>query len=1344
MGGVFVFKQPPPGFITEYFGGGGKGGTSTSTVSIPPEVLARYNAVNARAENVATQPFQKYSGEFVAPLTDTQKAGIQGTTAAANQAQPYFDAATGLTASGAKDVGALTQDQIGYYQNPYTQAVVDPTVKALEQQQGQQRSQQQAQAIKSGGMNSGRSAVERALLSGQQGLATSQAIAPLYQQGYQQAVQTAQGQQGVVAADLARRMQAGQQIAGLGAGAQTAALQGSQAQMAAGQVEQQTKQAGDTAEYQQFLQERGFPYQQAQFLANIAMGTGALSGSTTTSQQPGGFFSDKRLKEDVKEIGKTNDGQPIYSYKYKGDDRTQIGLMAQDVEKKHPEAVGLMGGYKTVDYKKATEGAERPHKDMGGGLMPNNFDASSMGGAVMPDAGGEGFMRGGYVGGGLVGNDDWAQIVAANKAALGVYGGAQPMGGGNPGAMGGLNIPTSMATPKLVTASAPSQQRPAGLSSAMQTGKDIAGAYKMGKEGLIGSAPTTDDPTGSAGLWGGQGKMDGQNIFSKGKDFLKETFAANGGLIVSRHAYADGGETDNEVAPYDPAETMRGEDPMKDVLASGNKKYEMLKPAGGGGGGGGSSPFSSILGGIGAAKGVMEAGSWLGSTALPFLAGLSDARVKDNIRPVGKTFDGQNIYSYNIGEGPTQMGLMAQEVLDRKPEAVGQRAGLLTVDYDRATEDAQPYASGGLVPRQGYALEGAVDEIPAQATEVPVEQAPVDDRLDRTLGALKRIESGGKYDITGPASRKGDRPYGAYQIMGANVPSWTEAALGRRMTPEEFLKDQSAQDATARHRAGLYMKQYDDPRQVASMWLSGKPIEKAGNVADVLGTDVPKYVSMFDRYYGGQDLAPDGRQATGLKPPADIGRTSSGGENKKSLGDTLTSEGFVVPALGFLGSMLASNRPNLGQALGEGIMGGVGAYQSQQKQLADIAKTKAETGQMMPVATARNIEAANKLATGLMQYNASLPPGSPKLTLQQYAKIVGYEGPLPSGTDQAAQKTVSSPSAVAPAAAGEASAASNADPKNWNLSPDEKDSLIIKYADGTSIPAGNDPAYLRKYAQRYTTMGEGWAKEQAEAAQKSAEDIVRQGKTIDANGQVVPIQGAIESGQKQEIGAGLAKEALEFNQASQKYLQESENLVGVLDDLAKNYSVYRAGSDAPARANFDRLMKTIDPNNKYPNIHPDESWSAKNYDKAVKDAFQLSVAQLTALSPRAPKAELDTLARTIPLPTLDAGAIQELIGDAKARVTWNQALHRKFDVYKDVDVNKFQKEFERQHPFAEFKKSVKETIPAAAGTQQQREQSATGQPPVAISGVEDISKLQPGTPFIIPSGPNKGKVGYAQ
>lgn len=70
----------------------------------------------------------------------------------------------------------------------------------------------------------------------------------------------------------------------------------------------------------------------------------------------GGLFSlsDERAKDDIKEIGQTEDGMGIYSYRYKGDPETRIGLMAQEVAKKKPKAVAKgPDGLLRVDYKKA-------------------------------------------------------------------------------------------------------------------------------------------------------------------------------------------------------------------------------------------------------------------------------------------------------------------------------------------------------------------------------------------------------------------------------------------------------------------------------------------------------------------------------------------------------------------------------------------------------------------------------------------------------------------------------------------------------------------------------------------------------------------------------------------------------------------------------------------------------------------------------------------------------------------------------------------------------------------------------------------------------------------------------
>jgi hypothetical protein len=65
-------------------------------------------------------------------------------------------------------------------------------------------------------------------------------------------------------------------------------------------------------------------------------------------------FSDERLKEDVEKVGKVN-GQNIYKFRYKSGGPMQLGVLAQEVEKKQPDAVKTdpVSGYKMVDYGKA-------------------------------------------------------------------------------------------------------------------------------------------------------------------------------------------------------------------------------------------------------------------------------------------------------------------------------------------------------------------------------------------------------------------------------------------------------------------------------------------------------------------------------------------------------------------------------------------------------------------------------------------------------------------------------------------------------------------------------------------------------------------------------------------------------------------------------------------------------------------------------------------------------------------------------------------------------------------------------------------------------------------------------
>ena len=96
---------------------------------------------------------------------------------------------------------------------------------------------------------------------------------------------------------------------------------------------------------------------QAQYGAGANMWGGIFGALNAGSKVAGAFPSpsDIRLKDDVERVGTLNDGIPVYRYRFKGSPRTEIGVMAQDVEQVNPEAVvEHPSGFKMVDYRKAT------------------------------------------------------------------------------------------------------------------------------------------------------------------------------------------------------------------------------------------------------------------------------------------------------------------------------------------------------------------------------------------------------------------------------------------------------------------------------------------------------------------------------------------------------------------------------------------------------------------------------------------------------------------------------------------------------------------------------------------------------------------------------------------------------------------------------------------------------------------------------------------------------------------------------------------------------------------------------------------------------------------------------
>ena len=333
--------------------GGGKGSNKTkSTFKLPPEFIKAYNESLGLAREAIQQPYTPYTGQLVAGLTPGQQQGIANIQSAQGMAMPYIEEGAGYTREAAR---GITPELYDRFYSPYVRDVANATQANLLESAAQQRSGLKSGAIQAGAFGGDRGGIAQAEMARQQQLANAQSMANIYNQGYGQAM-------GLAGSQVQNLGAMGNQLAGMGTTAQTSALQGAQAQLAAGAQEQATNQAQLQAAYDQFLQEKSNPFLIAQYFANIAQGLGSTAGGTSTTRSPGpnvgsqilggigaaaniaGALSDKRAKENSEEVGQLNDGQTIYRYNFKGDPKTQIGLLAQEVEEVNPNAVTQAGG----------------------------------------------------------------------------------------------------------------------------------------------------------------------------------------------------------------------------------------------------------------------------------------------------------------------------------------------------------------------------------------------------------------------------------------------------------------------------------------------------------------------------------------------------------------------------------------------------------------------------------------------------------------------------------------------------------------------------------------------------------------------------------------------------------------------------------------------------------------------------------------------------------------------------------------------------------------------------------------------------------------------------------------
>lgn len=195
----------------------------------------------------------------------------------------------------------------------------------------------------------------------------------------------------------------------------------------------------------------------------------------------------------------------------------------------------------------------------------------------------------------------------------------------------------------------------------------------------------------------------------------------------------------------------------------------------------------------------------------------------------------------NGGQPPSDVAFLAKTAGVSVPELLRQQAspdklnipfdvnelgqGTATYQQNRLLSPriAEALANPRIVGTQRRQLTAELNRLRnRQAT--PTITGPVD--VIRFRQAIFGKESGGRYDAVNPDSGA----LGIGQVMPENVGPWTLRYYGRRLTPQEYLKDTQAQDAVVNgHLSYLIQQQllagYAPElaiRRAASIWYSGR------------------------------------------------------------------------------------------------------------------------------------------------------------------------------------------------------------------------------------------------------------------------------------------------------------------------------------------------------------------------------------------------------------------------------------------------------------------------------------------------------------------------------------------
>jgi hypothetical protein len=309
-------------------GGGSSAGQTTTTQQVDPETQAMQEDLYRRSQQIAQQPFIPYTGPMVAGFSPDQLRQFQATRGIFESGMA-FDPTKGLQTLAQEQrptvapVGSLLSADIGAYQSPYQQQVIDATMQDIQRQADIARSGAQERAIRAGAFGGSRSAILEAESQRPFAEVMARTAAEQRERGYGQALRSAES-------DIARQMQmaqfapqfelqARQQQAGLLGGLAGQQLQGLGLLGGIGAQQQALQQQAIAAQRGEFQRALAYPQQQ---LGLLATGVSGISPTMTTT----GGYKPSGLEKFQAGLGLFETAAPMFTNLYQPKPLPQVNL----------------------------------------------------------------------------------------------------------------------------------------------------------------------------------------------------------------------------------------------------------------------------------------------------------------------------------------------------------------------------------------------------------------------------------------------------------------------------------------------------------------------------------------------------------------------------------------------------------------------------------------------------------------------------------------------------------------------------------------------------------------------------------------------------------------------------------------------------------------------------------------------------------------------------------------------------------------------------------------------------------------------------------------------------------